>query len=314
MPDNAQNVMYLDEFTLVEMVMENFQVTILKPSSQETTTWSEFYAIAHSVMFVVDSADLSRMKETKKTLKKVISHPFIAGKPILMIANKQDKKETLNKAEVVEELHLEGLVNKYESPCNIIAYSALPAYIEIANKMMKDGQEWLFNVLDLNYEFIEYRVLKDLATQAAQRELFKRGRLLVQVHERLIKMCEMFESEFIPEEEHDGEELRSSERLAFDRGDELKAESRPEKNISAKPEYKEEPRYGEVLQKVEDISGLIPEEEPDTEEPQSPLWVLESVSSEDEENRGDFITDHQELQENIRTKPDGCKEERGGER
>lgn len=31
---------------------------------------------------------------------------------------------------------------------------------------------------------------------------------------------------------------------------------------------------------VEDISGLIPEEEPDAEEPQSPLWVLESVSSE----------------------------------
>lgn len=140
-------------------------------------------------------------------------------------------------------------------------------------------------------------------------------------------MCEMFESEG---EEHDGEELRRSERLAvsrsdlegakievgvqvcenywcrlpfpkFDRGDELKAESRPEKNISV--ESKEEPRlwiitkcstrdnhvlktsrclhrYGEVLQKVEDISGLIPEEEPDTEEPHSPLWVLESVSSE----------------------------------
>lgn len=50
--------------------------------------------------------------------------------------------------------------------------------------MMKDGQEWLFNVLDLNYEFIEYRVLKDMATQAAQRELFKRGRLLQQMHER----------------------------------------------------------------------------------------------------------------------------------
>lgn len=74
----------MDEITLVEMVMENFQVTILKPSKQEATAWSEFYAIAHSVMFVVDSADPRRMKETKKTLKKVISHPFIAGKPILM--------------------------------------------------------------------------------------------------------------------------------------------------------------------------------------------------------------------------------------
>lgn len=78
--------MCLDEFTLVEMVMEKFKVSILKPSSQETTTWSEFYAVAHSVMFVVDSADLRRMKETKKTLKRLISHPFIAGKPILMWA------------------------------------------------------------------------------------------------------------------------------------------------------------------------------------------------------------------------------------
>lgn len=73
--------------------------------------------------------------------------------------------------------------------------------------------------------------------------------------------------------------------------------------MSVEPEYNEEPRlwiitkcstrdyrvlktsrclrrYGEVLQKVEESSGLVPEEEPDTEEPQSPLWVLESVSSE----------------------------------
>lgn len=136
---------------------------------------------------------------------------------VFRIANKQDKKETLNKAEVVEELHLEGLVNKYECPCNIvssrspveklislarmdwksrqdrsraclslhqIAYSALPAYVEIANKMMKGGQEWLFNVLDLNYEFIEYRVLKDVATQAAQGELHQRARVLEQIHQR----------------------------------------------------------------------------------------------------------------------------------
>lgn len=40
---------------------------------------------------------------------------------VFRIANKQDKKETLNKAEVVEELHLEGLVNKYECPCNIVS-------------------------------------------------------------------------------------------------------------------------------------------------------------------------------------------------
>lgn len=40
---------------------------------------------------------------------------------VFRIANKQDKKETLNKAEVVEKLCLEGLVNKYECPCNIVS-------------------------------------------------------------------------------------------------------------------------------------------------------------------------------------------------
>lgn len=76
--------MHSEECTLVEMVVENFHVTILKPSSQDPSTWSEFYAMSHSVVFVVDSADLSRIKETKKTLKKVLSHPFVSGKPVLM--------------------------------------------------------------------------------------------------------------------------------------------------------------------------------------------------------------------------------------
>lgn len=128
---------------------------------------------------------------------------------VFRIANKQDKKETLNKAEVVEELHLEGLVNKYECPCNIvssclpfqkllsmvvvvvggifkssqdhsrvglslhqIAYSALPGYIGIANKMMKGGQKWLFNILDLNYDFIKYRMLNDMSIRDVQRDSY----------------------------------------------------------------------------------------------------------------------------------------------
>lgn len=76
--------MHSKEFTLVETVMENFQLMILKPNGQETTTWSQYYAMSHGVVFVVDSADVSKMKEAKKTLKEVLSHPFISGKPLLM--------------------------------------------------------------------------------------------------------------------------------------------------------------------------------------------------------------------------------------
>lgn len=53
--------------------------------------------------------------------------------------------------------------------------------------MMKSGQEWLFGVLDLNYEFIEYRVLKDTAAQAAEREMSEMAQLLTQIYERWAK-------------------------------------------------------------------------------------------------------------------------------
>lgn len=63
--------------------------------------------------------------------KIISSEPGLAGwladvlLYVFRIANKQDKKETLNKAEVIEELRLEGLVNKYECPCHIVS-SCLP--------------------------------------------------------------------------------------------------------------------------------------------------------------------------------------------
>ncbi|XP_035262993.1 ADP-ribosylation factor-like protein 13B [Anguilla anguilla] len=46
--------------------------------------WKHYFAECHGVMFVVDSSDVQRMQETKDTLTKVLRHPCITGKPVLL--------------------------------------------------------------------------------------------------------------------------------------------------------------------------------------------------------------------------------------
>lgn len=64
----------------------------------------------------------------EKTTSRELDVGLICFCMFLRIANKQDKKETLNKAEVIEELHLEGLVNKYECPCHIVSSFSEPQH------------------------------------------------------------------------------------------------------------------------------------------------------------------------------------------
>ena len=47
-------------------------------------------------MFIVDSADPTRIEEAKATLVEVISHDKLQGVPLLCLANKQDKPEALS--------------------------------------------------------------------------------------------------------------------------------------------------------------------------------------------------------------------------
>ena len=47
-------------------------------------------------MFIVDSADSSRIDEAKATLVEVTNHDKLKGVPLLCLANKQDKAEALS--------------------------------------------------------------------------------------------------------------------------------------------------------------------------------------------------------------------------
>lgn len=50
---------------------------------------------AFGVIFVVDGADESRIWEASVELKAVMEHPYLVGKPLLIVANKLNESKAL---------------------------------------------------------------------------------------------------------------------------------------------------------------------------------------------------------------------------
>ncbi|KAL9837413.1 ADP-ribosylation factor-like protein 13A [Geothlypis trichas] len=101
--------------------LDRFEVTLrdLPGAPRSRSAWRSHYSEAHGLLFVLDSADLARMEEARKVLGRVLSHPDVSGKPVLLLANKQDAPAALLPCELIERLCLERLVNEHRSPCRI---------------------------------------------------------------------------------------------------------------------------------------------------------------------------------------------------
>ncbi|KAJ8364222.1 hypothetical protein SKAU_G00130530 [Synaphobranchus kaupii] len=123
--------------------------------------WKHYFAESHGVIFVVDSSDVQRMTETKDTLANVLKHPRIMGKPVLLLANKQDRDGALREADVIYRLSLENLMHQNNCRCKIAIQS---------------GLKWLLKTVAMDYESTSERVQNDTAEQKEQEEKERRER------------------------------------------------------------------------------------------------------------------------------------------
>uniref|UniRef100_A0A8C6TT18 ADP-ribosylation factor-like 13b n=1 Tax=Neogobius melanostomus TaxID=47308 RepID=A0A8C6TT18_9GOBI len=138
--------------------------------------WKNYYSESHGVVFVVDSTDVQRIQETRETMAEVLQHPRISGKPVLVLANKQDKDGALAEADIIENLSLEKLVNENKCLCQIEPCSAVLGYGKKLDKSIKKGLNWLLHNIAKDYEAITERVLRDTAEQRALEEQDKKER------------------------------------------------------------------------------------------------------------------------------------------
>lgn len=96
--------------------------------------WDKYYKESHAILFVVDSADSNRFQEAKDALERVLSHKELAGAPLLVAANKQDKNSSVSGDVIADQL---GVANSHSRPCRVQPVSAF------TGEGVRDGVSWI---------------------------------------------------------------------------------------------------------------------------------------------------------------------------
>jgi small GTP-binding protein len=69
--------------------------------------WRHYFQGAEGLVFVVDSADVERVYDSREELARVLQHSELVGVPIVVLANKQDLSGAIRPERMVHELNLE---------------------------------------------------------------------------------------------------------------------------------------------------------------------------------------------------------------
>uniref|UniRef100_H2ZKP5 ADP-ribosylation factor-like protein 13B n=1 Tax=Ciona savignyi TaxID=51511 RepID=H2ZKP5_CIOSA len=148
--------------------------------------WKHYMAEAHGVIFVVDASDEERMEEGREELALVLQHPFIAGKPILLLANKQDVDGAMNEASVCDALQLEDVVNRNRCPCKVELCAAVTSKPKKMDPPLQRGLMWLVTNIAGQFDPLTARMKSDMEVQEEERkeEALKRKERIRLKHER----------------------------------------------------------------------------------------------------------------------------------
>ncbi|XP_014651207.1 PREDICTED: ADP-ribosylation factor-like protein 13A [Ceratotherium simum simum] len=139
---------------LTTLLLDEYEVSIydLNGDKKGREIWPNYYAQAHGLVFVLDSSDLERMQEVKIILTRLLSDKRVAGKPILLMANKQDKKDALLPCDIVKYLLLERLVKENKSLYRVEPCSAIKNLQRRNHQSIIEGLRWLLAAIGDKYE------------------------------------------------------------------------------------------------------------------------------------------------------------------
>ncbi|NWI50706.1 AR13B protein, partial [Calyptomena viridis] len=189
-------------FSKIDLKQGRFEVTIfdLGGGKRIRNIWRNYYAESYGVIFVVDSSDVARMEETKQAMTEVLNSPKISGKPVLVLANKQDREGALSEADVIESLSLERLVNEHKCLCQIEPCSAIMGYGKKIDKSIKKGLYWLLHIIAKDFDALNERIQRDTTEQKAYEEQKKleRAERVRRIREERYFLCNFYYLPFLP--------------------------------------------------------------------------------------------------------------------
>lgn len=83
--------------------------------------WPNFYQNAGAIVFVVDSADQERLNEAQRELERTLRNDELRGRPLILLANKQDVNGALNVTEMKDRFNMRKICQErdcFVQPCS----------------------------------------------------------------------------------------------------------------------------------------------------------------------------------------------------
>ena len=125
-------------------------------------TWQSYYDGVDMLVFVVDSANPKRMLEAGLTLKTVLHSPVLTGVPLLVFANKCDRKNKRIPKQIVNLLQLGDIRDRH---WYIQACSAMTGY------GIDAGLEWMLTELKKGKLTVNARAVTSRAVSRRHRDM-----------------------------------------------------------------------------------------------------------------------------------------------
>ncbi|GAB1604805.1 ADP-ribosylation factor-like protein 13B [Argonauta hians] len=160
-------------FDKVEIKLDKYEITLfdLGGGKKIRDIWHNYLTEVFGIVFVIDSSKQSRMEETKEVLSFVLKSPYVVGKPLLVLANKQDQEGAMDELDVCDILSLESLVNQSKCPCRVESCSASLGSGRKLDKNITKGMMWLCNIVDLHYDVHNARIMKEMKVKNEQKKI-----------------------------------------------------------------------------------------------------------------------------------------------
>ncbi|ESO82031.1 hypothetical protein LOTGIDRAFT_135548, partial [Lottia gigantea] len=138
--------------------------------------WTNYLHEIYGLIYVIDSSAGARMDEAKKNLKEVLENPHISGKPLLLLANKQDKSDALDEVDICEQLNLDQIVTTNKCPCRIETCSAIKGSGKKMDKSIHNGMKWMLSIIGGQWDQLKNRVDEAIRQEDEKRKIEKAER------------------------------------------------------------------------------------------------------------------------------------------
>ena len=124
-------------FNVKSLVHDGFKLNVWDIGGQRQIRpyWRNYFDQTDALVFVIDSADRKRLEEAGEELAELLEEEKMEGKPLLVLANKQDLITALSPEEIADTLNLFSLQG--QRPWQIQPCSAK------TGEGLAEGMKWL---------------------------------------------------------------------------------------------------------------------------------------------------------------------------